>query len=268
MPTLEENIKEWGENSNWKLRGDEWSESWGGPEAQWLNTILPRVRSFIPVDTILEIAPGFGRWTRFLAANCKHLIGIDLSSNCIEACKTRFADSPHLCFYVNDGKSLDAVPDESIDFIFSFDSLVHVDRDVMEAYLSEFHRILKKDAAAFIHHSNCGEYFKRPFVRAMVRVPLVRRYIRRYSLFGVPQNPHWRSENVSAATVRSICKTHGLICTNQELVSWGCDFLNDCFSILVRSDSRLASHDTVIIENDGFMEEAAHAKAEAHQGAA
>jgi ubiquinone/menaquinone biosynthesis C-methylase UbiE len=261
MPTVKRNISVWGRNSSWKRGGDEWSEPWGGPEAQWLNTILPRIQPFIPAESILEIAPGFGRWTRFLAKSCKRLIAIDLNRNCIEACKSQFADSPHVQFYVNDGRSLDAVPDESIDFIFSFDSLVHVDRDVMEAYLSQFPRILKRDAAAFIHHSNCGEYAKGPLVRAMLRVPLVRRYMHEHSLFGVRRIGGLRSENVSAATVRSLCRRHGLRCTSQELVTWCEDFLNDCFSIVVRADSGLGSQETILVENYSFMEEAARAKA-------
>jgi hypothetical protein len=40
-------------------------------------------------------------------------------------------------FHVNDGRSLAAVADGSVDLIFSFDSLVHVEADVMLAYLEQ-----------------------------------------------------------------------------------------------------------------------------------
>jgi ubiquinone/menaquinone biosynthesis C-methylase UbiE len=261
MPTVEDNIQKFGQNSSWSQGGDEWSEPWGGPERQWLDTILPRINPFIPVDSILEIAPGFGRWTYFLQSNCNHLTAIDVNRNCIEVCQRRFAESSHVRFYLNDGKSLEIIPDESIDFIFSFDSLVHVERDVIGSYLSQFRRILRRNGAALIHHSNCGEYLRNPLVRAMVKIPLVRRYIRRYKLFGVHQNYQWRAESVSAATVRSLSHTHALKCISQELINWQEDFLNDCFSIIVRADSERASPVTKIIENHGFMEEAARAKA-------
>ena len=263
VPTIEENLEKFGQDVFWLRGGDDWSEPWGGPETQWLYTILPRISSFLPADSILEIAPGFGRWTHFLQKSCQHLTGIDLNSKCIEACQRRFADLPHVRFCLNDGESLGVVPDESIDFIFTLDSLVHVERDVMESYLSQFPRVLRREGAAFIHHSNCGDYLRGPLVRAMVRVPLARRYVRRYRLFGVRQNHHWRAESVSAATVRSLCNRHGLKCLSQELINWREDYLNDCFSIVVRADSTMSSRDTKIVENYGFMEEVARAKVRA-----
>jgi hypothetical protein len=50
------------------------------------------------------------------------------------------------------------VPDDSIDFVFSFDSLVHAEADVMQAYLNQLVRKLKLNGVGFIHHSNIGEY--------------------------------------------------------------------------------------------------------------
>src|SRR5437667_12244438 len=58
----------------------------------------------------------------------------------------------------NDGRSLSIFPDQSIDFVFSFDSLVHVKREIIEAYLSELGAKLRIGGKGFIHHSNLGEY--------------------------------------------------------------------------------------------------------------
>ena len=43
--------------------------------------------------------------------------------------------------------------DASIDFAFSFDSLVHAEANILESYISELARVLKANAIAFIHHS-------------------------------------------------------------------------------------------------------------------
>jgi hypothetical protein len=43
-----------------------------------------------------------------------------------------------------------------IDFLFSFDSLVHAEQDVIAAYLSQLAR--KLSPMASIHHSNIGAY--------------------------------------------------------------------------------------------------------------
>ena len=54
--------------------------------------------------------------------------------------------------------SLPMVEDQSIDFAFSFDSLVHVESDVLMGYLAELARTLKPEGVAFLHHSNYGSY--------------------------------------------------------------------------------------------------------------
>ena len=46
------------------------------------------------------------------------------------------------------------VPEESIDFVFSYDSLVHVELDVMGEYIWQICRKLTPTGAAFLHHSN------------------------------------------------------------------------------------------------------------------
>ena len=60
------------------------------------------------------------------------------------------------------------VDDESIDFAFSADSLVHADLDVIAAYLSELARTLRPNGVGFIHHSNLGAPTDLPRARAML----------------------------------------------------------------------------------------------------
>src|SRR5262252_3849013 len=125
MPTVEANRQHWDADYDWTAGGDEWSAPWGCAEMQWYVSILPRLHPFVPAETILEIAPGFGRWTAYLRQLCRRMVVVDLSARCIEACKARFADSAHIEYHVNDGTSLAMVRDESVDLAFSFDSLVH-----------------------------------------------------------------------------------------------------------------------------------------------
>ena len=66
---------------------------------------------------------------------CERLVIVDLTERCIEDCRERFADSTNIEYHVNDGRSLEMVEDGSIDFAFSFDSLVHVELDVLDAYV-------------------------------------------------------------------------------------------------------------------------------------
>ena len=79
MPTIEENRSLFGESYDWPQAGEEWSTPWGNAHMQWYGSILPRISAFVPTDTILEVAPGYGRWTAFLKDLCKRLIIVDLA---------------------------------------------------------------------------------------------------------------------------------------------------------------------------------------------
>lgn len=237
MPRLEETLKVLGDTYNWEDVGDEWSEAWGSSKNLWSGTIYPRIRGFLPVKTILEIAPGYGRCTQFLKHYCEKMIIVDISEKCIKHCKAKFSSDKHIEFYVNDGKTLPLIANESVDFIFSWDSLVHADNDVLRSYISEFSRIMKVESYGFIHHSNLGEYLHSETGELMVA------------------NDHWRDETMTALLFREYCKGVGLLCVNQELINWGDsnDILLDCFSLFKKSMHNIAS--TNISFNLKFVEE-------------
>ena len=235
---------------DWKEAGEEWSEPWGSSSAQWAGTIFPRIRDCLPTRTILEIASGFGRWTHFLKDYCDELWAVDKSSECIEACRRRFAGDSHVHCCLNDGRSLSMIPDGSIDFVFSFDSFVHPDREIVEAYLRELGTKLKIGGKGFIHHSNFGEYVNSPRERipALFAKPLIKAKILDWA--------HHRNPGMTAELFRALCAKHGLHCISQELVNWRGRRLIDCLSLFERSDSAQQTR-TKIIRNPGFMREAA-----------
>jgi SAM-dependent methyltransferase len=148
------NIEEqrlWNLNSNWTIDGHEWSKSFGTTEELWNNEIFDKIKEFRG-KKILEIAPGFGRITQFLSILAGELIIVDLNPLCIE--KTRAKLKHHiLAYFVNDGKSIPKVRDNSQDLVFSFDSFVHMHANVTEDYVKEIYRVLKPGGQAFIHHS-------------------------------------------------------------------------------------------------------------------
>ena len=153
MPPVDWNRFEWGQRYSWPDSGEEWSRAWGGSEAQWFGAIYPRLHRHLPAHGILEIAPGYGRWTKFLIPACSSYLGIDLSANCIDACRKRFKDATHAAFFENDGLSLSRALDGSFDFVFSFDSLVHVEIDVLESYIPQLVKKLTPNGVGFLHHS-------------------------------------------------------------------------------------------------------------------
>ena len=172
------------------------------------------------------------------------MIAVDISKKCIEHCRVRFATDQHVKFHVNDGSSLDAVPDGSIDFVFSFDSLVHAEKEVIEAYLAQLGRKLTSNGVGFVHHSNIQEY--------RVRLAIMNRYRRLPKVLRerVLTESHmeallsiniagWRAPSMTAELFRQYCDLAGLKCVSQELINWSrgrC--LVDCISVFTRPGSR------------------------------
>lgn len=228
MPSVQENIKAWGDEQRWSkaTEGNKWSLSWGNAEMQWYGTLLPRIQKYLSnsdmslkVDSILEIAPGYGRWTQYLRTLCNSLMILDLNENCIEACQEKFANFKNITYHVNDGKSLSMVPNGSIDFVFSHDSLVHAEIDVVQSYLSQLSSKLKPNGVAFLHHSNLGNYVE--------------------SIDNGKLNPHWRGRSVTAEKVKEFGELNNLRCLSQELFNWGNRPGSniDCFSVFTAKKS-------------------------------
>ena len=242
MPTIEENLRWWNEKYDWSQQGEKWSASWGGSETQWHGTIFPRIHAFLPAPSILEIAPGYGRWTQMLKAHCEKLIVVDLADSCIEACKKRFHKDTHISYHVNDGKSLAMIQDASIDFVFCFDSLVHAEADVIESYLAQLARKLTPNGVGFIHHSNIGVYVD----PSTGELP------------DFLDNTPGRATSMTARRFKEFCSAASLQCIAQELINWETSIaLTDCLSLFTRRDSPWARPNRVLV-NKRFVDEASY----------
>jgi ubiquinone/menaquinone biosynthesis C-methylase UbiE len=157
MPSVDQNYQVWNERHSWSKDGDEWSDQatfCGQPYDAWKQSLIETF--MLPYITdkshVLEIGPGHGRWTKMYVDRVRHVSLVDLSPSCIEHCKTTFGSRDHIDYFVTDGKSLNFVADHTIDFIWSYDVFVHIEREETRKYFTEFARILKADGAAVIHH--------------------------------------------------------------------------------------------------------------------
>ena len=232
MPDLNWNATLWGADYDWPGAGDEWSAPWGGSEPQWFGSLYPRLHRRLPAANILEIAPGHGRWTRFLLPQCENYLGIDLNQSCVDACRARFEKTQHARFESNDGMTLAAAEDGAYDFIFSFDSLVHAEIDVFHSYIPEILRKLKPGGAAFIHHSN-------------------------YAAGQLPEghHDHSRGASVSGAAVADIITASGGAVIVQEVITWIDAHLLDCLTVFGRQDGG-HQQPPALLSNPHFGEEA------------
>ena len=150
--TAEENALKWN-RYRWTEGENEWTES-----EQWKNSVIEHVLlANIPEGKrILEIGPGFARWTNTLVDLASHLTLVDVAEKCIEHCKVLFSTRQNIDYFVNDGNSLGFLEDNSIDYIWSFDVFVHIEPEDVRGYLDEFRRVLVDEGLIIIHHGIAG----------------------------------------------------------------------------------------------------------------
>lgn len=229
----------WEEKYKWPDDGEEWSAAWGGSKAQWLTTIYPRISPFWPADSLLEIACGFGRWTKFLWPGVARTYrAVDLAANCVQTCRDRFSSlHPDFQAFHNDGLSLEAVAGRQYDFIFSFDSLVHADMKVLESYITQIlGGLLSADGVCFLHHSNYG------------------------AAANGDQNPHLRDRGSSAAGVAELVEQCGGRILGQEIITWLGSRDCDAFTLFCRQGACWRPPADPYVVNRDFETEINHAK--------
>ena len=253
MPDLDAIRETWNQPSGWVSGGDEWSGPWGGSESLWWGSLVPRIHAFLPAPVVLELGPGEGRWSRYLRPLADELILVDVAEHCVAVCRERFEGDSAVSAHLGDGLSLPMVGDRSVDFAFSFDSLVHAESKVLESYAHELARTLKPDGIALIHHSNMAVY-RRAAALARATPETLRR---RLTIRGLLVNVFaWRAESASADGFARFCEQAGLACVGQELIAWHYGrHLTDAISVVTPHGSRWERPNRVV-RNPAFMREA------------
>jgi cyclopropane fatty-acyl-phospholipid synthase-like methyltransferase len=100
----------------------------------------------------VEIGPGGGRWTKYLLG-FKKLYVIDHYHELLDELQKNFNES-NMEFITNNGTDFPGVRERSIDYLFSFDVFVHLDVDLIEAYLTNMQSILKPGANAVVQYAD------------------------------------------------------------------------------------------------------------------
>lgn len=121
---------------------------------------LACIRPYVNKDTtVLEIGPGRGAWSKtILDRGCKKLYAVDA------------APAEHTHFWEHVGKDsrvtylvatdfeLADVPDDSIDFFFSFGVFCHLSPEMCESYVKSLHRKMKRGAVGMLMYGDFDKY--------------------------------------------------------------------------------------------------------------
>jgi len=124
------------------------------------------------------------------------------------------------------------VPDASIDFVFSLDSLVHVESDVLGEYIWQICQKLTPTGVAFIHHSNA--------LSPACKIEEARGGA--------------RGETVSSSVVKELVEDCSAVVRIQEEVQWVGASRTDCFTLFGRATA-FSDQRYVLLENDHFATE-------------
>jgi ubiquinone/menaquinone biosynthesis C-methylase UbiE len=177
---------------------------------QWNEHIYPNIKDF-DLSICIDLASGHGRNTNKLREYSKEIHLVDVNQSCIDACKKRFGEKDEKCsffYYVNDGHTLKEISSNTMQFIYSWDAMVHFDKLVVKDYVKEFFRVLRSGGYGFVHHSNYGVI---------------------NSSHEWMNNPGWRT-NMTAQLFVDYCNEAGLKIVKQQLINNDLD----CISIFCK----------------------------------
>jgi SAM-dependent methyltransferase len=183
-------------------------------EVQWQALIWPHIQNF-NFDVTVDFAAGHGRNSAKLAKLASKLYVVDANPDAAQFLRRRFKGEGRITVVQNNGMDLTDVPTGTITAFYSFDSMVHFEKRLIESYMPEFERVMAKGAFGFIHHSNFGrvsddENFK--------------------------NHPAWRS-NADKDFFAQCCFRHRLLAVRQVTLDWGGEVAIqdlDCISIIYK----------------------------------
>ena len=167
----------------------------------------------------LDFAAGHGRNAAKLAEFAARLYVVDANPDAVQFLRRRFegqAQGPCAVTVIqNNGVDLRDVPTGVVTALYSFDSMVHFEKRLIEKYMPEFERVMAPGAFGFVHHSNFGRISDDPDFK---------------------HHPAWRS-NADKIFVAQCCFRHKLLAVKQVTVEWGGEVAIqdlDCISIIYK----------------------------------
>ncbi len=177
----------------------------------WNTIIWPILsRHEIDLSTTMDFACGHGRNARKLReAGAGPITLVDVNPENIAYCESTLAPLGGYETFLNSGFDLASISEKKFTHIYSFDSMVHFDLEIMLSYIGEFARVLAPLGTAFVHHSNFTERPGAPF----------------------RDNPGWRNF-MSDAIFRHAALRNDFDILEQTVIDWGGVDKLDCITVI------------------------------------
>jgi ubiquinone/menaquinone biosynthesis C-methylase UbiE len=132
-----------------------YGSEWGDVDRKYSLAYVKKtyVEPFISNDKVgVEIGSGGGRWTRYMLG-LKKLYVVDYHVELLKELKKNYNEK-NMIFVNNNGSDFPGIPDNSVDFVFSFAVFVHLDLDIIVKYLRNIKKICKPSADIVIQYAD------------------------------------------------------------------------------------------------------------------
>lgn len=175
-------------------------------EHQFQTIIVPVLNKYSLMDSdmsVMDFACGWGRIAEFIKDQYAKLVLCDISKDALNYCRERFVNYENIEYAKSEVNGL-PLQNESLNFIYSWDAMVHFGYKLMDIYIGEFARVLKAGGYCVIHHSN------------LENADIDSKYLSE----NFNENIHWRSK-ISIQDVSRIARNYKLKVVEQIVIDWG-----------------------------------------------
>lgn len=134
-----------------RLYGYEWGDP-EDPNDRWGNylEVKNRILSILnPEKTILEIGSLGGKWIQYFL-KAKNIVCVDINELGFEYIRKKLPYDK-ITFYLTKGDELKGIKDNSVDIVFSMDTLVRCPKRIIYSYIKEAWRVLSSCGQIFLH---------------------------------------------------------------------------------------------------------------------
>lgn len=153
----------WYQKRHWKkeLQKYDWNQKklfgyeWGDPENsndRWGNYLEIKKRLLFhisPTSTVLEIGSLGGKWTQYMV-HARKVICVDVNALGFAYIKKKLPYG-NISFYLTRGDELEGIANNTVDVLFSVDTLVRVPKKFIKRYFMEANRVLKPGGRVLLH---------------------------------------------------------------------------------------------------------------------
>jgi SAM-dependent methyltransferase len=171
--------QEWKTDPALRMGAETLGEEWGGPE--FADRVIELVEPYVGSQAdVLELGCGGGKFSRLLAPRCRSLLCSDISPEMIDHTRSTLSArglGENVDYVVLNGVDFSGVPDESADFIFSYDVQLHLPLENVFGYMRDARRVLRDNGVFMLHQVNLAslggmEHFLKQYFAGSWRLDL------------------------------------------------------------------------------------------------